>query len=122
VEVVDLRIMIAGTMPKPMFPKLDAAVQLGPAAPYGQRSVLAEGSARVVPVWRRGDLRAGHTLTGPGLVDQDDTTVFVAAVGSGRCARAVTSCCKGRVMAIDNVMLGVLNAYFRARRRPPDLR
>jgi len=59
--------------------RLDAAVQLGPAAPYGQRSVLAEGSARVVPVWRRGDLRAGHTLTGPGLVDQDDTTVFVAA-------------------------------------------
>lgn len=79
VEVVDLRLMIAGTMPKPAFPKLEAAARPGPAAPYGQRAVSANGGARDVPVWRRGDLRAGHTLAGPGLVDQDDTTVFVAA-------------------------------------------
>jgi len=79
VEVNDLRLMIAGTMPKPVFPKLEAAAQPGSAAPYGRRPVLVNGSARDVPVWRRGDLRAGHTLAGPGLVDQDDTTVFVAA-------------------------------------------
>jgi N-methylhydantoinase A len=79
VEVVDLRLMIAGTMPKPAFPRLEAATEPGPATPSGHRSILVDGSARDVPIWRRGDLRAGHVVAGPGLVDQDDTTVFVAA-------------------------------------------
>lgn len=83
VEVVDIRVMIAGSMPKPAFPKLEAAPKPGPAAPSGQRAILTAARSAKVAVWRRGDLRAGHTIAGPGLVDQDDTTTFLPDGWSG---------------------------------------
>lgn len=83
-EVVDLRVLVMGAMPKPALPALAEAP--GQEAPRlaGERQVFIDRASRRVPVWRRRDLLAGHCLTGPGLVDQDDTTVFLPPGWSGR--------------------------------------
>jgi N-methylhydantoinase A len=39
--------------------------------------VLLDDGAAEVAVHRRTELRAGHAIAGPALVDQDDTTTFV---------------------------------------------
>jgi N-methylhydantoinase A len=88
VEIVDLRLMIAGTMPKPVFPELAVADAPGPAPARGSRVLLGRLGAEAVAVWRRTDLRAGHTISGPGLVDQDDTTVHLPAGWTGRVSRS----------------------------------
>ena len=75
VEIVDLRLGIHGTMPKPAPPEL--ARGSGPAPAGSHRSVLVGHALVPVPVWARATLKAGQTITGPGLVDQDDTTCFV---------------------------------------------
>ncbi len=83
VEVVDLRLMIAGVMPKPSFPRLPPAAAPGPALPAGRRRLLTGDGGDEVPAWRRQDLRARQTIAGPGVVDQDDTTVFLPAGWGG---------------------------------------
>lgn len=88
VEIVDLRLMIAGTMPKPVFPELAVADAPGPAPARGSRVLLGRLGAEAVAVWRRSGLRAGHTISGPGLVDQDDTTVHLPAGWTGRVSRS----------------------------------
>jgi len=75
-ELVDLRLTIHGTMPKPGAAAL--ARGSGAAPPSGRRSVLSGKAMTLAPVWRRTDMLAGQTIAGPGLVDQDDTTTFVA--------------------------------------------
>ncbi len=82
-EVVDLRVLVAGAMPKPSVPVLRKAPGREEAKPSGERRVFVDREARRVPVWRREDLLADHVIGGPGLVDQDDTTVFLPPGWSG---------------------------------------
>ncbi len=75
VEIVDLRLTIHGSMPKPGLPVL--ARGKGPAPAASSRQVLVGSTRTNVPVWARAALKAGQTIAGPGLVDQDDTTCFL---------------------------------------------
>jgi len=52
----------------------------GTAAPQaGQRSVLLPGGRREVPVYARDQLRAGHAITGPCLIESSGSTCLVPA-------------------------------------------
>lgn len=83
VEMMDLRLRISGAMPKPPLP-LPPQVAEGTAAPKGsQRRVYLDGKPVEVPIYRRADLSGGHVFTGPALVDQNDTTVFMPPAWSG---------------------------------------
>jgi N-methylhydantoinase A len=74
VEVIDLRVRISAAGPRIEPQRLAPAA--APPLPAGSRRLGRV--AREVPVHRRSALLAGHAIEGPALVDQDDTTVFVA--------------------------------------------
>ncbi len=75
IQVITVRLVIVGRTPKPAFLKMP--LEHGIAVP--QRSVEAylDGQQRKVGLYRRGDLRAGQTLSGPAVVTQDDCTTVV---------------------------------------------
>jgi N-methylhydantoinase A len=77
VEVVNLRIRLVGSTPKP--PAVEMAEAAGPAPFRGERAIHYRGSAHEAGVYARSDLRPGHRVAGPAIVEQDDTTVLVLA-------------------------------------------
>jgi N-methylhydantoinase A len=77
VELIDLRLKVSGDTPKPPLPVPEAVAEGTPAPRAGSRRVLLDDGAAEVAVHRRTELRAGHAIAGPALVDQDDTTTFV---------------------------------------------
>ena len=80
VEIVNLRVAASGTMDRLRLPVLDAAPPGAPAPPAGRRRADLDGGGREpVVVHRREDLRAGHVVTGPAIVDQLDSTTVVGA-------------------------------------------
>ncbi|MCG8546911.1 MAG: hydantoinase/oxoprolinase family protein [Alphaproteobacteria bacterium] len=83
VELIDLRILIAGTTPKPPAHPVTASRGTDDGATKS-RDVFTAGALRPTPVYRRVDLAVGQSLRGPVLVDQDDTTVYAPAGWSGR--------------------------------------
>lgn len=78
VEVVSLQGIGLGEIDKPEILGLPARDGVAPA-PVASRAILFEkgGSRRATPVFRRADLRAGDTLSGPAIVTQADTTIVV---------------------------------------------
>lgn len=78
VELIDLRLRILGSTAQPPLPA-PPAVSAGSPAPVAGRRRLLEGAGRAseVPVHRRAALASGHVMTGPALVDQEDTTVYL---------------------------------------------
>ena len=77
VELIDLRLRIVGNTPKPPLPA-PAQVRLGtPASIGGKRRVILNGELTETSVYRRGELLGGHVFSGPALVDQNDTTVYL---------------------------------------------
>jgi N-methylhydantoinase A len=77
VELIDLRLRVTGATPQPPLPVPERVAPGTPAPLSGRRRVLLEHGAAEVPVHHRTALLAGHTLAGPALVDQDDTTTFL---------------------------------------------
>jgi len=79
VEVTKLRVIGIGLLP-PLQPASGTPAD-GPAAPVERRPVYLDaqrGSVDTV-VYRGADLKPGHRLPGPLLVDEQTTTVFVGA-------------------------------------------
>lgn len=74
-EITTLRVRVTGTVPPIALPELPGAA--GDAPSPGTRPVFLHGSWQSVPLYRRGDLLAGHRLAGPAVVEQPDTTVFI---------------------------------------------
>jgi N-methylhydantoinase A len=74
-QVINLRLVIAGSTPKPALPRLPTAT--GAPAPAGEAVARLDGADHRVPLYRRGDLLAGHVFTGPAVVLQDDCTTVV---------------------------------------------
>jgi N-methylhydantoinase A len=77
VEVVDLRLTIAGSTRKPRAGgKPPSAV----CSPHDGRTrpVVVGGRFQPVPVVARQALTVGASIAGPAIVEQDDTTIFVA--------------------------------------------
>ena len=78
VELVDIRLTCIGTMPKPpIHAQVNSIGDAQPGTPYGTRGVAIAGRFRPVALYRRADLPAGARLTGPAIVEQADTTVYL---------------------------------------------
>jgi N-methylhydantoinase A len=78
VEIYGLRITAIGKVAKPVFPKT-AQQPHGAVKPRSTRRVFFERAGGFVdtPVYRRADLPAGTTLTGPAVIEQLDTTTII---------------------------------------------
>ena len=82
VQIINLRLVIAGESPKPNFPKL--AEKPGAATSKESWRVYLEGAEREVPVYARTDLMPGQTFTSPAIVTQSDCTTCIPAGFTGR--------------------------------------
>ena len=78
VELVTLRLRAVGVMDKIAPREVAAVAERTPAQACATRSVWFDGCGFVeTPVYRRADLRAGHRIDGPAIVDQLDTTTVI---------------------------------------------
>ena len=75
VQVINLRMVIVGTSPKPDFPE-SQRVEDTPE-PARQLRVFMDGALRRVPLYVRTDLLPGHRFTGPAVISQSDCTTCV---------------------------------------------
>jgi N-methylhydantoinase A len=81
-EVIQLRVRILGHTIKPGIRKIGRAE--GPAAVKGQRRIICNGRSCEASVYWRPELLEGHIISGPAIVEQDDTTVLVLDGWQGR--------------------------------------
>jgi N-methylhydantoinase A len=76
-EIVNLRTVATGDLPKPELPEADPGGQDASGAIVEQGEILFEGDRRPTPIYDRGRLTAGHRLTGPAIVTEFDSTTVV---------------------------------------------
>ena len=81
VQILNLRLVIAGAAPLPSFGVLAEAE--GPPAPERFVSIWYDGASHSVPLFRRDSLRHGHELPNPAVVVQDDATTCIPAGFAG---------------------------------------
>jgi N-methylhydantoinase A len=76
VEVVNLRLQAIGYLPRPAL--LPAETVAGPPpAPVDRRPVVLAGTVATVPFYQGEGLQAGHRITGPAVINQPDTTIYL---------------------------------------------
>ncbi|SAI55755.1 hydantoin utilization protein A [Bordetella ansorpii] len=75
VQIVALRLVIVSETPKPALRQIARATE--PLQARATARVWMDDAWLEVPLYLRGDLRAGHTFEGPAIVAQDDTTTCV---------------------------------------------
>lgn len=73
VQIVNLRLVMSGASLKPVLRKLPEAPP-EPPKPAQMLRVFYDGGWHEIPLYRRGDLAAGHRFASPCVVAQDDTT------------------------------------------------
>ena len=81
VQVVNLRLVIAGETAPPSFPVLPRVT--GTPAALRPVEVWYDGAPCAVPLYLREHLQHGHTLQGPAVVAQEDTTICIPAGFAG---------------------------------------
>jgi N-methylhydantoinase A len=81
IEVMNLRVRIIGITPKPEQTTLPPAITK--VVPVEQRDILYRGHYFRTPVYLRENLLFGHHITGPAIIEQDDTTTLVLAGWKG---------------------------------------
>jgi N-methylhydantoinase A len=74
-ELVNIRLTVIGRR-KPNPPMSVAACTATPS-PIASRNVCFDGQRQTIPIFQRGALTAGAKLSGPCIVDQEDTTTFI---------------------------------------------
>lgn len=74
-EIVNIRVVISGITPKPTLKEIPKAVD--EAKSTGSRIVHYDRNSYTARVYDRKNLRWGHTLKGPAIVEQIDTTVLI---------------------------------------------
>lgn len=85
VELVALRVTVAGRRPRPELPRLPKRDPSEGEIGVDKRSVFHDGDFHESSVYQRVDLRSGDRITGPAIVEQFDTTTFLAPGFVGRC-------------------------------------
>ncbi|MCG8548214.1 MAG: hydantoinase/oxoprolinase family protein [Alphaproteobacteria bacterium] len=75
VEITTLRVRAVGQVPPIELPSIAPAAE--EPTPVGSRPVWHQGAWRTVPVFRRDRLASGHKITGPAIIEQPDTTVWI---------------------------------------------
>jgi N-methylhydantoinase A len=89
VELVTFRVEAMGVVRKVEFqPEVEAAADAAPAA-IGERDVWLPEAGGLVrcPVYNREQLRAGHRMAGPAIVEQMDATTLLLPGMAGRVER-----------------------------------
>lgn len=81
VQLVALRVVIAGRTPKPSFPAREVAPVN--VAPEGTVAVTHRGGEIATGLFRRRDLKPGSRFAGPAVILQDDTTTWAPPGFSG---------------------------------------
>ena len=77
IEILDVRLAAVGVNPRPRIAATIQAPARASPPPAERRSVFFGGREQVASVYRRADLAPGFSFTGPAIVEQYDTTVFV---------------------------------------------
>lgn len=77
VEMVTLRLMAAAAITPPTLPRLDPATEPAAAASLGQKQVWFNEQFWETTLYDRGQLRPGHTFTGPAILYQYDSTTVI---------------------------------------------
>ncbi len=75
VQVVNLRLVVSGSAPKPSLTEQPVAETTATAEATAQ--VFVDGSAHTAQVYARAQLSPGHHFAGPAIVTQDDCTTVV---------------------------------------------
>ena len=75
VQIVNLRLVVSGLVPKPSIPKIKEQKSI--AKPERQNSVFVDGALQNAAVFDRKKLRPGDQFSGPAIVIQEDTTTVV---------------------------------------------
>jgi len=75
VQIVNLRLVVTGLVPKPSMPKIKE--YKAEAKPEKHTKVFVDGAFQNTAVFNRTKLRPGHHFLGPAVVIQDDTTTVV---------------------------------------------
>ncbi len=77
VEIVNLRLRITGSTPKPQIQPLQARSKANSPALPDYRQVLLQSGLRQIPFYHAESLPAGEGFSGPAIVLREDTTVLV---------------------------------------------
>ncbi len=83
VQLVNLRLVIAGATAPPDFPPEPLAKDQ--PVPEGMVEVFHDGARRRMPLFLREKLRHGHVFAGPAVVAQEDATTCIPAGFTARC-------------------------------------
>ena len=75
VQVVNLRLVVSGSAPKPAFTELPLAP--GPARPRDETMIHLDGAERRAALYDRAELLPGQRFAGPAIVAQGDCTSVV---------------------------------------------
>ncbi|MCB0166762.1 MAG: hydantoinase/oxoprolinase family protein, partial [Anaerolineae bacterium] len=76
VEIVNVRLRAIGTLAQPLLPKIEIMLS-EPPIPFEKRSVVLAVGVADVPFYFGNDLKPGQQLSGPAVIIQPDTTVFI---------------------------------------------
>jgi len=76
INLVDVRIQIVGIMPKPEV-RLAASQHALSKPDNRQRSIFENGRRQMVEVWNRMTLPPSIKVTGPCIIEQYDTNIYV---------------------------------------------
>jgi len=82
VQIVNLRLVIVGESPKPVFTRREPVHKL--AESQGIVDVFISGTLEKVPLYQREHMSPGDTLDGPAVVAQSDCTTCVPPDISGQ--------------------------------------
>jgi N-methylhydantoinase A len=75
VQIVNLRLVIAGATPRP--PLLEAPRAISPAVPTKQIELWLDGESWEAPLYLRSSLAPGHSFAGLAVIAQEDTTLCI---------------------------------------------
>src|SRR5690349_2909135 len=76
-EIVNLRAVATGDLPKPELPEADLQGDDASGAVVEQGEILFAGERRATPIYDRGALRPGNRFSGPAIVTEFDSTTVV---------------------------------------------
>jgi len=76
-EIVNLRAVATGDLPKPELPEADLQGDDASGAVVEQGEILFAGERRATPIYDRGALRPGNRFAGPAIVTEFDSTTVV---------------------------------------------
>ncbi|MEM8843036.1 MAG: hydantoinase/oxoprolinase family protein, partial [Pseudomonadota bacterium] len=75
VQVVNLRLVIRGSAPKPALSETPQTP--GPASADAETTIFLDGATHTTPIYARAGLAPGQAFAGPAIVTQDDCTTIV---------------------------------------------